>query len=107
MACSTIAVGSGISASSTPIRISPPAMPNRPDRKAVATIRAPRAAIINGVILISDVMLPLRVLTGRGVGGLWPPSLLFQERRCEASAMGEGLFDEHSPRRIPLTRAFG
>src|ERR1700730_8496387 len=50
MACSTIEVGSDISPSSTPIRISPPAMPNRPDRKAVATIRAPRAAIISGVI---------------------------------------------------------
>ena len=30
VACSTIAVGSGISISSTPIRIIPPAMPNRP-----------------------------------------------------------------------------
>src|SRR6188768_4132215 len=49
IACSTIAVGSGISISSTPIRIMPPAMPNRPDRKAVATIKAPRAAIMRGV----------------------------------------------------------
>src|SRR5215469_16329771 len=36
--------------SSTPIRIMPPAMPNSPDRNAVATISAPRAAIIRGVI---------------------------------------------------------
>src|SRR5258707_4496697 len=53
IACSTIAVGSGISASSTPIRISPPAMPNRPDRNAVATISKPSAAIKSGVIRIS------------------------------------------------------
>src|ERR1700676_5344749 len=53
IACSTIAVGSGISASSTPIRISPPAMPNSPDRNEVATISRPRAAIISGVIRIS------------------------------------------------------
>ena len=53
IACSTIAVGSGIKASSTPIRISPPAMPNRPDRNAVATISRPRAAIISGVMRIS------------------------------------------------------
>src|SRR3954452_21788843 len=57
IACSTIAEGSGISASSTPIRISPPAMPNRPDRKAVATISRPRAAIISAVIRISAPLL--------------------------------------------------
>src|SRR5580704_1247992 len=50
IACSTIADGSGISVSSTPIRISPPAMPNSPDRNAVATINNPSAAIISGVI---------------------------------------------------------
>ncbi|BBO02915.1 hypothetical protein SG09_22650 [Bradyrhizobium ottawaense] len=49
IACSTIAVGSVISAKSTPIRISPPAMPNSPDRNAVATISNPRAAIMMGV----------------------------------------------------------
>src|SRR3979411_2395119 len=54
IACSTIAEGSGIRASSTPIRISPPAMPNRPDRNAVATISRPSAAIISGVIGISE-----------------------------------------------------
>src|ERR1035437_8537629 len=53
IACSTIADGSGSRASSTPIRISPPAMPNRPDRNAVATISEPSAAIISGVIRIS------------------------------------------------------
>jgi hypothetical protein len=31
-------------------------MPNRPERKAVATINAPRAAIMRGVIGISTVM---------------------------------------------------
>ena len=45
IACSTIADGSGRMVSSTPIRISPPAMPNRPDRNAVATISSPSAAI--------------------------------------------------------------
>jgi hypothetical protein len=39
--------------SSTPIRISPPAMPNRPDRNAVATISNPSAAISSGDIRIS------------------------------------------------------
>src|SRR6266403_1018499 len=53
IACSTIAEGSGRMVSSTPIRISPPAMPNRPDRNAVATISRPRAAIISGVMGIS------------------------------------------------------
>src|SRR6266853_3390150 len=53
IACSTIAEGSGRMVSSTPIRISPPAMPNRPDRNAVATISRPRAAIRIGVIRIS------------------------------------------------------
>src|SRR4051812_1529903 len=50
IACSTIADGSGIKASSMPIRISPPAMPNSPDRNAVATISTPSAAIISAVI---------------------------------------------------------
>src|SRR5436305_5041515 len=50
MACSTIAEGSGRMVSSTPIKISPPAMPNSPDRNAVATISRPSAAIISGVI---------------------------------------------------------
>src|ERR1700726_4500719 len=63
MACSTIAVGSGIRVNSTPIRISPPAMPNRPDRNAVATISRPRAAIISGVIqkppIISALLVPV------------------------------------------------
>src|SRR5258708_26954545 len=54
IACSTIAEGSGRMVSSTPIRISPPAMPNRPDRNAVATISRPRAAIISGVMGISE-----------------------------------------------------
>src|SRR6266478_995603 len=53
IACSTMAEGSGRMVSSTPIRISPPAMPNRPDRNAVATISRPRAAIISGVMGIS------------------------------------------------------
>src|ERR1700738_5093348 len=53
IACSTIADGRGRIVSSTPIRISPPAMPNRPDRNAVATISRPSAAIISGVILSS------------------------------------------------------
>src|SRR4051812_23435979 len=57
MACSTIADGSGISASSTPIRIRPPAIPNSPDRNAVATISRPSAAIISAVIRISAAML--------------------------------------------------
>src|SRR5712672_3923599 len=50
IACSTIAVGSGIRVSNTPIRISPPAMPNRPDRNAVATISSPSAPISSGVM---------------------------------------------------------
>src|SRR5712671_752218 len=50
IACSTIAEGSGIRVSNTPIRISPPAMPNRPDRNAVATISSPSAPISSGVI---------------------------------------------------------
>ena len=49
IACSTIAVGSGIRTSSTPIRIMPPAMPKMPDRNAVPTIKTPSAAIISGV----------------------------------------------------------
>src|SRR5258708_29229334 len=53
IACSTIAEGSGRRVSSRTIRISPPAMPNRPDRNAVATISRPRAAIISGVMGIS------------------------------------------------------
>src|SRR5258707_7745453 len=50
IACSTIADGSGRMVSSTPIRISPPAIPNRQDRNAVATISRPSAAIRIGVI---------------------------------------------------------
>src|SRR4051794_34697544 len=57
IACSTIADGSGISASNTPIRIRPPAMPNSPDRNAVATISRPSAAVISAVIRISAAML--------------------------------------------------
>jgi hypothetical protein len=53
IACSTIADGSGRIVNSTPIRINPPAMPNRPDRNAVATISSPSAAINSGVIRIS------------------------------------------------------
>src|SRR6185312_5877566 len=86
IACSTIAVGSGISISSTPIRIMPPAMPNRPDRNAVATIRAPRAAIISGVTSIlpraTRAELPLLPL----------PALLSAEARLLAKAdAGRGL----------------
>src|SRR3984893_3608967 len=50
IACSTIADGSGRMVSSTPIRIRPPAMPNRPERNAVATISSPSAVISSGVI---------------------------------------------------------
>src|SRR3954471_1257760 len=57
IACSTIADGSGISASNTPTRIRPPAMPNSPDRNAVATISRPSAAVISAVIRISAAML--------------------------------------------------
>src|SRR5436190_1995986 len=62
IACSTIAEGSGRMVSSTPIRISPPAMPNRPDRNAVATISRPRAAIISGAMRISENISALLVL---------------------------------------------
>src|SRR5437763_14368280 len=48
--------------SSTPIRISPPAMPNRPDKNAVATISRPRAAIISGAMRISENISALLVL---------------------------------------------
>ena len=59
IACSTIADGSGRMVSSTPIRIRPPAMPNRPDRKAVATIRIPSAAIRSGVMAnLRSILLP-------------------------------------------------
>src|SRR5437660_2324426 len=61
-ACSTIAEGSGRMVSSTPIRISPPAMPNRPDKNAVATISRPRAAIISAVMRISENISALLVL---------------------------------------------
>src|SRR5260370_14305183 len=54
IACSTIAEGSGRMVSSTQIGISPPAMQNRPDKNAVATISRPRAAIISGVMRISE-----------------------------------------------------
>src|SRR5260370_29687767 len=63
IACSTIADGSGRMVSSTPIRISPPAMPNRPDRNAVATISRPSAAIRIGVIEISAA---ISALLGQG-----------------------------------------
>src|SRR5437764_498843 len=62
IACSTIAEGSGRMVSSTPIRISPPAMPNRPDKNAVATISRPRAAIISAVLRISENISALLVL---------------------------------------------
>src|SRR6266700_1350720 len=50
IACSTIAEGSGSMVNSTPIRINPPAIPNSPDRNAVATISNPSAAINSGDI---------------------------------------------------------
>src|SRR5436309_6715103 len=62
IACSTIAEGSGRMVSSTPLRISPPAMPNRPDKNAVATISRPRAAIISAVMRISENISALLVL---------------------------------------------
>src|SRR5258708_6432111 len=77
-----MAVGSGIRVSSTPIRISPPAMPNRPDRNAVATINSPSAAIISGVIqnlsngrrgTLSHSLAPL--FAGRGWGEGLPPQI--------------------------------
>src|SRR3979490_825342 len=71
--CRTMAVGSGIKASSTPIRISPPAIPNRPDRNAVATISRPSAAIISGVIGISkgsSALLGLAAQTGLACPGI-------------------------------------
>src|SRR3954469_4109286 len=61
IACSTIAEGSGRMVSNTPIRISPPAMPNSPDRNAVATISTPSAAIRSGVIGISLIISALLV----------------------------------------------
>src|SRR5260370_758330 len=63
IACSTIAEGSGIRVSSTPLRISPPAMPNRPDRNAVATIVDALASLTAKVTAPSSI----RVLT-IGVG---------------------------------------
>src|SRR5258708_31882802 len=63
IACSTIADGSGRMVSSTPIRIRPPAMPNRPDKNAVATISRPSAAIRSGVIRISAA---ISALLGQG-----------------------------------------
>ena len=48
--CSTMAGARGTKVSRRFIRIMPPAIPNSPDRNAVATIRAPRAAIVRGVI---------------------------------------------------------
>ena len=48
-ACNAIAAGSGRTASNTPARINPPAMPNRPDKKAVATMTAAKPAAISGV----------------------------------------------------------
>ena len=48
--CRIIACGTGKSVSSTPIRISPPAMPKTPDRSAVQIIRAEREAAIRIVM---------------------------------------------------------
>mgnify|MGYP006196899649 CR=1 FL=1 len=48
--CSTIAGATATNWARISIRISPPAMPNRPDRNAVATISNPSAAIRSGVI---------------------------------------------------------
>src|SRR5258708_19256788 len=63
IACSTIAEGSGRMVNSTPIGIRPPAMPNRPDKNAVATISRPSAAIRSGVIRISAA---ISALLGQG-----------------------------------------
>ena len=54
-ACSTMAWGSGMTTSSTPIRIRPPAMPNTPDRRAVRIIRAERLAASRAVMAAAPV----------------------------------------------------
>jgi hypothetical protein len=64
-ACSAIASGTGISASSTPTRTSPPAMPKMPDRKEVPTIVAHRRTSVSSGVVIGGSppsrMRPLRV----------------------------------------------
>ena len=52
-ACSTMAWGSGMTTSSTPIRMRPPAMPNTPDKRAVRIIRAERLAASRAVMAAS------------------------------------------------------
>ena len=52
-ACSTMACGSGMITSSTPTRISPPAMPNTPDSRAVKIIRSDRQAA-SGAVMAAD-----------------------------------------------------
>src|SRR5258708_21009037 len=84
IACSTIAEGSGRMVSSTPIRISPPAMPNRPDRNAVATISRPRAAIISGVMGISENISALLGLVAQTE--LSWPGISFPEGGVDAAA---------------------
>src|SRR5258708_10814455 len=84
IACSTIAEGSGRMVSSTPIRISPPAMPNRPDRNAVATISRPSAAIVSGVMRISENISALLVLLSQTE--LSWPGISFPEGGVDAAA---------------------
>src|SRR6266853_4422523 len=72
IACSTIADGSGRMVSSTPIRISPPAMPNRPDRNAVATISNPSAAIRSGVIANLSAYISALLVQGAQTELSWP-----------------------------------
>src|SRR5258708_22934690 len=87
IACSTMAEGSGRMVSSTPIRISPPAMPNRPDRNAVATISRPRAAIISGVMRISENISALLVLLSQTE--LPWPGISFPEGGNAAAAVSQ------------------
>src|SRR5260370_33444816 len=84
IACSTIAEGSGRMVSSTPIRIRPPAMPNRPDKNAVATISRPRAAIISGVMRISENISAMLVLLSQTE--LSWPGISFPEGGVDAEA---------------------
>src|ERR1700720_4779445 len=77
MACSTIAEGSGRMVSSTPIRIRPPAMPNRPDRNAVATISSPSAVISSGVI--SNLLIISALLVTAAQTELTWPGISFPE----------------------------
>ena len=60
--CSIIASGTGISASSTPIRIMPPAMPKMPDRNDVPTMTRQRMEMSSGLMacLRALSMIPLR-----------------------------------------------